>query len=639
MLFNHKLAWENEEIYNEIYQNSIKNPEAFWQCHIKDIYWRKDPPCSFDENTKQWLPNGISNVCYNCVDRHAISMPNKPAIICYGDEKGERREVSYITLQNMVIKIASILKSKGIKKGDVVGIYMPMIPEAIAAMLACSRIGALHLVVFAGFSPEALAYRLESSKAKLLLTVGYSRRGGKKIEILNNVNFAIAKMSNPCEIMNLDNLQNFDVAIDDEICWQDNKDNLFILYTSGSSGKPKGIVHSALPYLLYTSTTFKVIFGINSEDIYFSTSDIGWITGHSYIVYAPLFYGLTTVIFEGTPTYPEADRYWEIIENEKVSIFYSAPTAIRSLQMFDDRLVKRYNLLSLRVLGSVGEPINKSAWEWYFNIVGNKRCPIMDTWWQTETGGIMLAPLRSLKQKPGIAGKPFFGNIIKITDNNGNPITSLNTSGNLTINNNWPGKCRSAIYECEKSGNSKQYCKLGFSNTYFNKEGSFLTGDGAIYDNDFDIKIIGRLDDVINISGHRLGTAEFECAINKVEGVKESAVVAVEHNIKGQTAFAYVVSEEVNNYEKIITRILKSTKKFIGPIAKPDFIVFVPDLPKTRSGKIVRHLLRDIANCHKCDQNDISSVYNQEIIPIIYNSIQNPFLCPDVCKIKNRKVT
>lgn len=638
MLFDHKLAWENEEIYNEIYQNSIKNPEAFWKCHIKDIYWKKEPTCSFDKNTKQWLPDGVSNVCYNCVDRHAINMPNKPAIICYGDEKGERIEVSYSALQNIVIKIASILKSNGIKKGDVVGIYMPMIPEAIAAMLACSRIGALHLVVFAGFSPEALSYRLESSKAKLLLTVSYSRRGGKRIEILNNVNFAISKMSNSCEIVNLDNLQNFDVAIDDEICWQNNKDNLFILYTSGSSGKPKGIVHSALPYLLYTSTTFKIIFGINPEDIYFSTSDIGWITGHSYIVYAPLFYGLTTVIFEGTPTYPEADRYWEIIENEKVSIFYSAPTAIRSLQMFDDRLVKRHNLSSLRVLGSVGEPINKSAWEWYFNIVGNKRCPIMDTWWQTETGGIILAPLRNLKQKPGIAGKPFFGNIIKILDNNGNPITSLNTSGNLTINNNWPGKCRSAIYECEKSGNSKQYCKLNFSNTYFNKEGSFLTGDGAIYDNDFDIKIIGRLDDVINISGHRLGTAEFECAINKVEGVKESAVVAVEHNIKGQTAFAYVVSEEVNNYEKIITGILKSTKKFIGPIAKPDFIVFVPDLPKTRSGKIVRHLLRDIANHHKCDQNDISSVYNQEIISIIYKATQNPFSCPDICKIKNREI-
>ncbi len=609
MLFDHKLAWENKEIYNEIYQNSIKDPETFWNCHLKDFYWKKKPISSFNKNSSEWLPNGISNVSYNCVDRHAINTPDKPAIIWYGDERGERRQISYGELKNMVIKIASLLKSEGIKNGDVIAIYMPMIPESIAAMLACSRIGALHLVVFAGFSPEALAYRLESSKAKVLLTVTFSKRGGKKIEILNNTNFAISKMTHPCKILNLDNLQNLEVKIDDEIYWQNNKDNLFILYTSGSSGNPKGIIHSALPYMLYTATTFKIIFGINSEDIYFSTSDIGWITGHSYITYAPLFHGLTVVIFEGTPTYPEADRYWEIIENEKVSIFYSAPTAIRSLQMFDDGFVKKHDLSSLRVLGSVGEPINKSAWEWYFNVVGNKKCPIMDTWWQTETGGIILAPLRNLKQKPCIAGNPFFGNIVKITDDNGNIITSSNSSGNLVINSNWPGKCL-----CENE--------------------IFITGDGAIYDNDLDIKIIGRLDDVINISGHRLGTAEFECAINKVHSVKESAVVAVEDNIKGQTAFAYVVAEDINNHEKLISEILKSTKKCIGPIAKPDFIVFVPDLPKTRSGKIIRHLLRDIANNHNYSEKDLSSVYNQEILPVLHKASQKPFFCPDVCKLK-----
>ncbi len=620
MLFDHKSAWENEKIYNEIYQNSIKDPEAFWNCHLKDFYWKKKPISSFDKNSSEWSLNGISNVSYNCVDRHAINSPDKPALIWYGDEKGERRQISYNELKNMVIKIASLLKSEKIKNNDVVAIYMPMIPEAIAAMLACSRIGALHLVVFAGFSPEALAYRLESSKAKILLTVTSSRRGGKKIEILNNANCAVSKMTQPCKTLNLDNLQNLEVKINEEIYWQDNQDNLFILYTSGSSGNPKGIVHSALPYMLYTATTLKIILGINSDDIYFSTSDIGWITGHSYITYAPLFHGLTVVIFEGTPTYPEADRYWEIIENEKVSIFYSAPTAIRSLQMFDDALVKKHDLSSLKTLGSVGEPINKSAWEWYFNVVGNKQCPIMDTWWQTETGGIILAPLRNLEQKPCIAGKPFFGNIVKITDDYGNIITSSNSLGNLIINSNWPGKCRSTTYKSEKIN--------------FAPNKAFITGDGAIYDNNFDIKIIGRLDDVINISGHRLGTAEFECAINKVHSVKESAVVAVEDSIKGQTAFAYVVIEDIVNHEKIISEILKSTKRCIGPIAKPDFIVFVPDLPKTRSGKIIRHLLRDIANNHNYNEKDLSSVYNQEIVPILYKASQEPFFCPDICKLK-----
>lgn len=625
MLFDHKLAWENEEIYKEIYKNSIENPNAFWNYHSKDFYWKKEPICSFDSKKDQWLPGGISTVCYNCVDRHAKNFPYKPAIVWYGDEKGERKEVSYSELQNTVIKIASILKSEGAQKGDVIAIYMPMVPETIAAMLACSRIGTLHLVVFAGFSPEALAYRLEASKAKLLLTVTSSRRGGKKIDILNNANIAVSKIKHSCKILNLDNLQNFAVITNNEICWQNNQDNLFILYTSGSSGNPKGIVHSALPYLLYTSTTFKVIFGINPSDIYFATSDIGWITGHSYITYAPLFHGLTVVIFEGTPTYPDADRYWEIIENEKVSIFYSAPTAIRSLQIFDDKLVKKHDLSSLRVLGSVGEPINKSAWEWYFNVVGNKQCPIMDTWWQTETGGIILAPLRTLNQKPCIAGKPFFGNITKITDNEGNVITSPNSSGNLVIKNNWPGRYSSIIGEHNNPNNLT---------CYFKNE-SFTTGDGAIYDIDFDIKIIGRLDDVINISGHRLGTAEFECAINKVEGVRESAVVAVDHNIKGQTAFAYVVSYENADQNQIIANLLKSTKQHIGPIAKPDFVVFVPDLPKTRSGKIVRHLLRDIANNHNCNEKDISSVCNQEILPIIYKNSQKPFFCPDICKMKN----
>lgn len=613
MLLDHKQAWENEEVYNEIYKSSIEDPIGFWNHHLQDIYWKANPSISFDVNSNKWLPGGVSNVCYNCVDRHILNTPNKSAIVWYGDESGEKRVISYKELQDIIVRISSLLKSHGIKKGDVVGIYMPMIPESVAAMLACARIGAIHLVVFAGFSPEALAYRLETSKAKVLLTVSEFHRGGKRIELLNNVNIAISKMSISCKVLNLDELKNADIDFDDEICWQDNNDDLFILYTSGSTGNPKGIVHSALPYLLYTTTTFKIIFGIKPDDIYFCTSDIGWITGHSYITYAPLFHGLTTVIFEGTPTYPEADRYWSIIEKEKVSIFYSAPTAIRCLQMFSERFVKKHDLSSLRVLGSVGEPINKSAWEWYFNIVGNKRCPIMDTWWQTETGGIMVAPLRNLNQKPAVAGKPFFGNVINITDNNGNKINSPDYSGNLVIDSNWPGKRRLAEDKVDES---------------------FKTGDGAVYDSDLDIKIIGRLDDVINISGHRLGTAEFECAINKVDGVKESAVVAVSHEIKGQGAFAYIVLEDNVISQKIIPSILKSTKASIGAIAKPDFIAFVPDLPKTRSGKIVRHLLRDIANNRNCSSSDLSSVFNQDLIPLIQSIAKQALECPDMCKLK-----
>ena len=340
------------------------------------------------------------------------------------------------------------------------------------------------------------------------------------------------------------------------------------------------------------------------------------------------------VIFEGSPTYPEADRYWEIIEREKVSIFYSAPTAIRSLQMFNRNFVKKHDLSSLRILGSVGEPINQSAWNWYFEVVGNSRCPIMDTWWQTESGGIVLAPLRTLNQKPGIAGKPFFGVSAKITNSNDEMLGTANIQGELTISNKWPGLCRSVMYECELSGNNKNFCKNKFKESYFRND-IFLSGDGAIYDEDRDIKINGRLDDVINISGHRLGTAEFECAINKVDEVKESAVVGVNHEIKGQAAFAYVVLATGNTQSPdIIQKIIKSTRKTIGSIAKPDFIAFVTDIPKTRSGKIVRHMLRDIANRNHCDSKDISSIANQESIELVKTAAENALNCPDMCKLR-----
>ncbi|MBQ7524232.1 MAG: AMP-binding protein [Alphaproteobacteria bacterium] len=597
MFLDYKNAWSDEQAYVEIYRNSIQSPNEFWLHHTRDISWKIEPNTVFDGATKKWLLGGVSNVCYNCVDRYVTTTPDKAAIIWYGDEEDERREISYAELLQMVMRIASILKSRGIKKGDVVGIYMPMIPEAVAAMLACARTGAIHLVVFAGFSPEALKYRLTKSNAKVLLTVTSFRRGGKEIELTKHISDKV-----DTDIVDLDNVT-YPENINAEIEWQNSDDDLFILYTSGSSGTPKGVLHSALPYTLYVATTFKIIFGIQSDDVYFCTSDVGWITGHSYITYAPLFHGLTTVIFSGSPTYPSAGRYWQIIDNERVSIFYTAPTAIRSLQMFNKKFVKEHDLSSLRVLGSVGEPINKSAWKWYFEMVGNKRCPIMDTWWQTETGGIILAPLRNLEQKPGVAGKPFFGVEPEIID------------GELALKGHFPGMCKSII---------------GAENAI--RDGLFRTGDGASYDGS-DIKISGRIDDVINTSGHRLGTAEFECAISKVAEVREVAVVAIPDGLKGQTAFAYIVpNTPCIEPEMLVKKVIQSTRMTIGSIAKPDYIAIVPDLPKTRSGKIVRKLLRNIA-LRSEEHIDITSVANPQIIEIIKTIAQNPVFIPNICKL------
>ena len=641
MLFDHKLAWTDEKIYNEIYKNSVLNPNGFWMHHSKIISWQKEPTSACSPETNVCLDGGISNVCYNCVDRHAIRTPEKTAILWHGDEIEDRRELSYKELLKLVVEIASLLRSNGVKKGDVVGVYMPMRIESIAVMMACARIGALHMVIFAGFSANALSYRLEMSNVNIICSFGSARRGGRVIDLTANVNEAILKMSYVPKVLMFDEYESLleDVVIDDSIEWCDNKDNLFILYTSGSTGKPKGIVHSSLRYMLYSAVTFKFVFDIREDDVYFCTSDIGWITGHSYIAYAPFFHGTTVVIFEGNPTYPTASRYRKIIEREKVSIFYKAPTAIRSLQLFNKSFVKNHDLSSLRILGTVGEPINKDAWKWYFEVVGNKRCPIVDTWWQTETGGIMLAPLLDIKsQKPGYAAKPFFGITPKIIDNSENVIDLPNIQGNLYIENNWPGMCKSVAYECEYSEKDvgKLSCQKTFEKEYF-VNGMFKTGDGAVYDKDFDIKIIGRLDDVINISGHRLSTAEFEDSIHNVFEVKECAVVAVEHDIKGQAAFVYVVTEKSTNKNETIKSILSSIRKSIGCIAKPDFIAFVDDLPKTRSGKIVRHLLRDLAQNKQCDSKDLSSVSNIDCVSKIKEAVYEAFACPDVCAINTGK--
>ncbi|GHT88259.1 acetyl-coenzyme A synthetase [Alphaproteobacteria bacterium] len=608
MLFGHELAWKEQDIYDEIYENSIQNFNEFWAFHSKDIAFSRQPSSIFDKATGKWLSGAAGNICYNCVDKHAIATPKKPAIIWHGDLPGERELVTYSELLNKICSISSILRLSGIKKGDVVAIYMPMVPDAIAAMLACARIGAIHLTIFAGFSPSALAYRIEMSNAKILLTYKKASRSGKTIDLLGNCQKALSEIKGKTpKILVLDDEDIYlNVSINRDVVECDSDDNLFILYTSGSSGKPKGIIHSGLPFLLYAATTFKFIFDAKSDDVYFCTSDIGWITGHSYIAYAPLFQGLSIVIFEGNPTYPSPDRYWDIIENESVTLFYTSPTALRTLQAFDENYIKSRDLSSLRILGSVGEPIDEKTWNWFFEAVGKRRCPIVDTWWQTETGGIILAPLLDLKrQKPCVVGKPFFGIAPKIID-----AKDEFSLGRLTITNKWPGMCSSILYECPEDIGA---CVNIFNKNYL-KDGLFLTGDGAFYDTDFDIKVTGRLDDVLNISGHRLSSAEFEDAINKVRGVKECAIVPVAHEIKGQAAFAYVVKSDNVSDEELRNEIASALRSGIGPIARPDFIAFVHDLPKTRSGKILRYLLKDIAANKQCTIKDLSSLCNKESI-------------------------
>ena len=624
MLFDHELAWTDEKIYEEIYENSINRSEAFWAYHAQSMDFIQKPRSIFEKG--EWFRGAVANVSYNCVDRHAKKNPDKTAIVWYGDEESVRMEVSYGELLKKVIQIASLLRKNGIKKGDIVGIYMPMHPDSIAAMLACARVGAVHLVTFAGFSPSALAYRLNMSKAKVLLSFSKMHRGGKEINLRENCFCAIEQMEKQPRLFFLDDQKVFDgVEISEEIEQCNSSDNLFVLYTSGSTGKPKGITHSTIPYMIYAATTFKTIFNIKQEDVYFCSSDIGWITGHSYIAYAPLFHGLTVVLFEGTPIYPTADRYWEIIENEKVNIFYTAPTAIRSLKALGDEFVLKHDLSSLRVLGSVGEPIDEEAWKWYFEVVGKKRCPIVDTWWQTETGGIILAPLLDItKQKPCVAGKPFFGIAPRILTPEYEIVESQNKVAKLMIEGRWPGMCKSVLYECEyskKMERNGRSCEDIFKDQYFSN-GRFNTGDGAVYDKDFDIKVVGRLDDVLNISGHRLSTAEFEDAIHKVDSIGECAVVAIPHKITGQAAFVFAVKNNSESNDETTKKIIKALRTDIGAIAKPEGIAFVSDLPKTRSGKIVRHLLRDIAQNKVNSFQSLSSLANREILREIVRSVK-----------------
>ena len=631
----------NRKKYDDLYAESINSPETFWGKHGQRIDWIK--PYTKVKNTSykknniriHWFEDGTLNVSANCIDRHLRHNSQKKAIIWESDDGEETRIYTYQQLHEEVSKFGNILKKLGAKKADRVTIYMPMIPEAIFAMLACTRIGAIHSVVFGGFSPEALAGRIHDCKSKIIITADEGIRGGKIIPLKANVDDAIkmakglgTKVEKSLVIQRTGNKISWDPSIDtwyhkeiekiSDSCppeEMDAEDPLFILYTSGSTGKPKGVLHTSGGYIVYASMTHQYIFDYKPDDIYWCAADVGWITGHSYIVYGPLSNAATVLMYEGLPNYPNASRCWEIIDKYSVNIFYTAPTAIRALMGAGDELVKCTNRSSLRLLGTVGEPINPEAWSWYFNVVGDAKSPIVDTWWQTETGGIMISPLPgAIDQKPGSATLPFFGIQPAIVDADGN-ILDDECSGNLVICDSWPGQMRT-VY-----GDHKR-----FESTYFSTyEGMYFTGDGCRRDSDGYYWITGRVDDVINVSGHRLGTAEVESALVSNKKVSESAVVGFPHNIKGQGIYAFVsLKAGVEFEDEAISKELNSTvRNVIGPIASPDHVQITPSLPKTRSGKIMRRILRKIAENNFGDLGDTSTLADPTVVDDLISNRKN----------------
>ena len=631
----------NRKIYDDLYAESIESPEIFWGKHGQRIDWIK--PYTKVKNTSykknnisiQWFEDGTLNISANCIDRHLKDNSQKKAIIWESDDGEVTRIYTYQQLYEEVSKFGNILKNLGTKKGDRVTIYMPMIPEASFAMLACARIGAIHSVVFGGFSPEALAGRIHDCNSKIIITADEGIRGGKIIPLKANVDDAIkianglgTEIEKSLVILRTGNKISWDPSIDiwyhEEIkkvsdsCppeEMDAEDPLFILYTSGSTGKPKGVLHTSGGYIVYASMTHQYIFDYKPDDIYWCAADVGWITGHSYIVYGPLSNAATVVMYEGLPNHPNASRCWEIIDKYSVNIFYTAPTAIRALMGAGDEYVKCTDRSSLRLLGTVGEPINPEAWNWYFNIVGDAKSPIVDTWWQTETGGIMISPLPgAIDQKPGSATLPFFGIQPAIVDTDGK-ILDDECSGNLVICDSWPGQMRT-VY-----GDHKR-----FENTYFSTyEEMYFTGDGCRRDSDGYYWITGRVDDVINVSGHRLGTAEVESALVSNKKVSESAVVGFPHNIKGQGIYAFVSLKAGVDYEdEAISKELNSTvRDVIGPIASPDHIQITPSLPKTRSGKIMRRILRKIAENSFGDLGDTSTLADPTVVDDLISNRKN----------------
>ncbi len=620
------------EKYKTEYKNSIENPDNFWKEKAKTLDWIKDfseiKNSSFKDNAEiKWFSDGTLNASYNCLDRHLKERENKVAIIWESDDPSLSKKITYKELYQMVCKFSNGLKSIGLKKGDRVTIYMPMIPEAAVAMLSCARIGAIHSVVFGGFAPESLKNRIEDCQSSFVITANEGLRGGKKIPLLKNVKDAIKdlKIVKQTIVVKRTDSENFFDEKND-ICYhklienqndnfkiseQNAEDPLFILYTSGSTGKPKGVLHTTAGYLLHASLSHKIIFDVKENDIYWCTADVGWVTGHSYIIYGPLCNGTTTLMFEGVPTFPDASRFWQIVDKFGVNIFYTAPTAIRALMGLGDDFVNKTKRDSLKILGTVGEPINPEAWKWYYEIVGKNKCPVIDTWWQTETGAALISPIAGTTPlKPGSATLPFFGVEPVIVDNDGNELKGT-CEGNLCISTSWPGMMRT-VYKDHKR----------FIDTYFSSfEGKYFTGDGCKRDNDGYYWITGRVDDVINVSGHRLGTAEVESALVLHEKVSEAAVVGYPHDVKGQGIYAYVTLMKNEKYtDELKKELVGWVRSIIGPIASPDIIQWAPNLPKTRSGKIMRRILRKVACKEEESIGDTSTLNEPDVVDELVNN-------------------
>ena len=615
-----------EQQYREMYQRSIEEPDAFWaeqaQANLEWFEpWQKVSDYDFDQAKIKWFEGGKLNVSVNCIDRHLASRAEQTAIVWEGDDPSQSKQITYQELHDQVCKLANAMRSLGVTKGDRVCLYMPMIPEAVYAMLACTRIGAIHSVVFGGFSPEALRGRINDSECKLVVTADEGLRGAKPIPLKANVDVACEQTPSiervlVCKVTGNEVgwQHDRDVWYDDIVSGQDAhcepevmdaEDPMFILYTSGSTGTPKGVMHTTGGYLLYAMMTFKYVFDYQDGDVYWCTADVGWITGHSYLTYGPLANGATTLVFEGVPTYPDASRFWQIIDKHHVNIFYTAPTALRALMGAGDEYLNTTSRSSLRLLGTVGEPINPEAWEWYFNKVGHQNCPIVDTWWQTETGGIMIVPLPgATAAKPGSATLPFFGVEPILLDDDGNVLEGV-ASGNLAIARSWPGQMR-GVYNNPKR----------FHEAYFSMyPGYYFTGDGCRRDEDGYYWITGRVDDVINVSGHRMGTAEVESALVLHEAVAEAAVVGYPHDIKGQGIYAYVTLMAGQIYNDELKReLVAHVRTEIGPVATPDVIHWAPGLPKTRSGKIIRRILRKIAEGDYTNLGDISTLADPSVV-------------------------
>ncbi len=629
-------AYIDDAKYKEMYARSIKDPNGFWGDEAKRLDWIKKPTkvknTTYDPHNVsiKWFEDGTLNASYNCVDRHLAKRGDQVAIIWEGDDPKDSRTLTYKQLHADVCRFANVLKARGVKKGDRVTIYMPMIPEAVVSLLACARIGAVHSVIFGGFSPDSIAGRLEDCQSTVVITADEGLRGGRKVPLKANVDAACDKVGGVTSIIVVKrtgapvNMKaGRDVYYDDIAktvpadcpCEEMSaEDPLFILYTSGSTGKPKGVLHTTGGYLLYASMTHQYVFDYHDGDVYWCTADVGWVTGHSYIVYGPLANGAISLVFEGVPNYPTTSRFWEVCDKHKVNIIYTAPTAIRALMQGGDEPVKKTSRASLKLLGSVGEPINPEAWEWYYHVVGEDRAPIVDTWWQTETGGILITPLPgATRLKPGSATRPFFGILPELVDAEGKLLEGAN-SGNLCIADSWPGQMRTVYGDHQR-----------FIDTYFKTyPGKYFTGDGCRRDEDGYYWITGRVDDVINVSGHRMGTAEVESALVAHPKVSEAAVVGYPHDIKGQGIYAYVtLMAGEKPTEELRKELVQWVRKEIGPFASPDLIQFSPGLPKTRSGKIMRRILRKIAEDEFGNLGDTSTLADPAVVDDLVNNRQN----------------